>query len=111
MKKLTALAVACTVFATSANAAIALPEVDAAVLSYGAAALIVGGTIISDGKADGFLPTTPVKTEKCNAGDTLTAGLCYKQNGTKIVVVSSGTGTATTTIRVPVFTTYKPTLS
>lgn len=110
MKKLTALAVACTVFATSANAAIELPEVDAAALSYGAAALLVTGTIISDGKADGFLPTTPVKTEKCNAGDTLTAGLCYK-NGTKVIVTGTGTGTATTTIRVPVVTTYKPTIS
>ena len=113
MKKLTALALV-ALFATNVQAAkvnTPIGVVEAETLAITTAGVFVTMALVSNGRGENLPNVPPVKVEKCDVGDTLSGGLCYKQAGTQVVVVGSGTGTATTTIRVPVVTTYKPTIS
>ena len=110
MKKLTALALV-ALFATNVQAAkvnTPIGVVEAETLAITTAGVFVTMAVVSNGRGTDLPDTPPTYIEKCNAGDTLSGGLCYKNEGTQVVVVGSGTGTATTTITVPVVSTYKP---
>ena len=111
MKKLTALVLAATVSATSAQAAVVntpIGKVQAETLAITTAGTLVALTFVGNNRGRTLPDTPPEMVEQCQQGDTLTAGLCYKNEGTKVIVVGTGTGTATTTITVPVVSTYKP---
>ena len=110
MKKLTALALV-ALFATNVQAAkvnTPIGVVEAETLAITTAGVFVTMAVVSNGRGTDLPDTPPTYIEKCDTGDTLSGGLCYKNQGTQVVVVGSGTGTATTTITVPVVTTYKP---
>ena len=111
MKKLTALALV-ALFATNVQAAkvnTPIGVVEAETLAITTAGVFVTMALVSNGRGTDLPDTPPVYIEKCDAGDTLSGGRCFKQVGTRVVVVGSGTGTATRTITVPVVTSYKPT--
>ena len=113
MKKLTALALV-ALFATNVQAAkvnTPIGVVEAETLAITTAGVFVTMALVSNGRGENLPNVPPIYVEKCQTGDTLNGGLCYKNEGTRVVVVGVGTGTATTTIRVPVISTYKPTIT
>lgn len=114
MKKLTAFALlavfAATTQAKQVNTPIGVVETEFLAVTAAGTFVLVNLA----GNASGTtLPTPPPGwILVCNRGGNLSSdGVCYKEEGQKVVVVGTGTGTATTTITVPIVSTYAATLT